>query len=68
MKKFFAFAFVAVAATFASCAGNSDKNAQDSVATDSTMIEAVSAVADSAVASVDSVAGAAVAAIDSMAK
>ena len=68
MKKFFAFAVVAVAATFASCAGNSDKNAQDSVATDSTMIEVVSAVADSAVASVDSVAGAAVAAVDSMAK
>lgn len=68
MKKFFAFAVVAVAATFASCAGNSDQNAQDSVAADSAVIEAVSAVADSAVASVDSVAGAAVAAVDSFSK
>ncbi|WP_298526041.1 hypothetical protein [uncultured Porphyromonas sp.] len=64
MKKFFAFAVVAVAATFASCAGNSDQNAQDSVAADSAVVEAVSAVVDSA-AMVDS---AATAVVDSIAK
>ncbi len=64
MKKFFAFAVVAVAATFASCSGNSDNNAADSVAIDSTIVEqvvapvdsAVSAIADSATAVVDSLA------------
>ena len=64
MKKFFAFAVVAVAATFASCAGNSDQNAQDSVAADSAVVEAV-AVVDSAAVAVDS---AATAVVDSMAK
>ena len=62
MKKFFAFAVVAVAATFASCSGNSDKNVADSVAIDSTIVEevvapvdsAVSAMTDSAKAVVDS--------------
>ena len=33
MKKFFAFAFVAVAAAFASCAGNNEQTATDSVDT-----------------------------------
>ncbi len=64
MKKFFAFAVVAVAATFASCSGNSDNTAADSVAIDSTIVEqvvapvdsAVSAIADSATAVVDSLA------------
>ena len=62
MKKFFAFAVVAVAATFASCSGNSDNTAADSVAIDSTIVEqvvapvdsAVSAMTDSAKAVVDS--------------
>ncbi|MFC2382155.1 MAG: hypothetical protein ACFNOQ_00250 [Porphyromonas sp.] len=48
MKKFFAFAVVAVAATFASCAGNSDQNAQDSVAADSAVVESAAAMVDSA--------------------
>ena len=64
MKKFFAFAVVAVAATFASCSGNSDNTAADSVAIDSTIVEevvapvdsAVSAMTDSAAAVVDSLA------------
>ena len=64
MKKFFAFAVVALAATFASCSGNSDNNAADSVAVDSTIVEqvvapvdsAVSAMTDSAAAVVDSIA------------
>lgn len=64
MKKFFAFAVVAVAATFASCSGNSDNTAADSVAIDSTIVEevvapvdsAVSAMTDSAKAVVDSLA------------
>ena len=49
MKKFFAFAVVAVAATFASCSGNSDNTAADSVAIDSTIVEEVVAPVDSAV-------------------
>ena len=65
MKKFFAFAVVAVAATFASCSGNSDKNAADSVAIDSTIVEEVVAPVDSAItATVDS----AKVAIDSLVK
>lgn len=56
MKKFFAFAVVAVAATFASCAGNSDQNAQDSVAADSAVVESAAAMVDSAAAMVDSAA------------
>lgn len=65
MKKFFAFAVVAVAATFASCSGNSDKNAADSVSIDSTIVEEVVAPVDSAItATVDS----AKAAIDSLVK
>ena len=65
MKKFFAFAVVAVAATFASCSGNSDNTAADSVAIDSTIVEEVVAPVDSAVsATVDS----AKAAIDSLVK
>ena len=62
MKKNFALAVVAVAATFASCSGNSDNTAADSVAIDSTIVEevvapvdsAVSAMTDSAKAVVDS--------------
>ena len=66
MKKFFAFAFVAVAAAFASCAGNNEQNAQDSTAKDSaTIVETVVATVDSAVATVDSTAKAGV---DSIAK
>ena len=65
MKKFFAFAFVAVAAAFASCAGNNEQNAQDSTAKDSTIVETVVSTVDSAAATVDS---AAKAAVDSMAK
>ena len=65
MKKFFAFAFVAVAAAFASCAGNNEQNAQDSTAKDSTLVETVVSTADSAVATVDS---AAKAVVDSIAK
>ena len=49
MKKFFAFAVVAVAATFASCSGNSDNTAADSVSIDSTIVEEVVAPVDSAV-------------------
>ncbi len=65
MKKFFAFAVVAVAATFASCSGNSDKNAADSVSIDSTIVEEVVAPVDSAItATVDS----AKVAIDSLVK
>ena len=65
MKKFFAFAVVAVAATFASCSGNSDNNAADSVAIDSTIVEEVVAPVDSAItATVDS----AKVAIDSLVK
>lgn len=65
MKKFFAFAVVAVAATFASCSGNSDNTAADSVAIDSTIVEEVVAPVDSAItATVDS----AKAAIDSLVK
>ncbi len=65
MKKFFAFAVVAVAATFASCSGNSDNNAADSVAIDSTIVEQVVAPVDSAItATVDS----AKVAIDSLVK
>lgn len=65
MKKFFAFAVVAVAATFASCSGNSDNTAADSVSIDSTIVEEVVAPVDSAVsATVDS----AKAAIDSLVK
>ena len=63
MKKFFAFAVVAVAATFASCSGNSDNTVADSVAIDSTIVEevvapvdsAVSAMTDSAKAVIDSI-------------
>ena len=65
MKKFFAFAFVAVAAAFASCAGNNEQNAQDSTAKDSTIVETVVATVDSAAATVDS---AAKAVVDSIAK
>ena len=66
MKKFFAFAFVAVAAAFASCAGNNEQNAQDSTAKDSaTIVETIVSTADSATATVDSVAKAVV---DSIAK
>ena len=61
MKKFFAFAFVALAATLASCGGNSEANATDSTAMDSIATEVVAAV-DSAKAVVDSTA---VAAVDS---
>ena len=61
MKKFFAFAFVALAATLASCGGNSEANAMDSTAMDSVATEVVAAV-DSAKAVVDSTA---VAAMDS---
>ena len=61
MKKFFAFAFVALAATLASCGGNSEANATDSTAMDSIATEVVAAV-DSAKAMVDSTA---VAAVDS---
>jgi len=72
MKKFFAFAFVAVAAAFASCAGNNEQNAQDSTAKDSTIVETVVASVDSAAgvagAAIDSAASAAKAAVDSMAK
>ncbi len=72
MKKFFAFAFVAVAAAFASCAGNNEQNAQDSTAKDSTIVETVVATVDSAAgvagAAIDSAASAAKAAVDSMAK
>lgn len=65
MKKFFAFAVVAVAATFASCSGNSDNTAADSVSIDSTIVEEVVAPVDSAItATVDS----AKAAIDSIVK
>ena len=65
MKKCFAFAVVAVAATFASCSGNSDNNAADSVAIDSTIVEQVVAPVDSAItATVDS----AKVAIDSLVK
>lgn len=65
MKKFFAFAVVAVAATFASCSGNSDNNAADSVSIDSTIVEEVVAPVDSAItATVDS----AKVAIDSLVK
>ena len=65
MKKFFAFAVVAVAATFASCSGNSDNTAADSVSIDSTIVEEVVAPVDSAItATVDS----AKAAIDSLVK
>ena len=71
MKKFFAFAFVAVAAAFASCAGNNEQNAQDSTAKDSTIVETVVASVDSAAgvagAAIDSAASAAKAAVDSMA-
>ena len=66
MKKFFAFAFVAVAAAFASCAGNNEQNAQDSTAKDSaTIVETIVSTSDSATATVDSVAKAVV---DSIAK
>ena len=65
MKKFFAFAVVAVAATFASCSGNSDKNAADSVAIDSTIVEQVVAPVDSAVSAMTD---SAKAAIDSLVK
>ena len=65
MKKFFAFAVVAVAATFASCSGNSDNNAADSVAIDSTIVEQVVAPVDSAVTAI---ADSATAVIDSLAK
>ena len=65
MKKFFAFAFVAVAAAFASCAGNNEQNAQDSTAKDSTLVESVVSTIDSAAAAVDS---AATAVVDSIAK
>lgn len=66
MKKFFAFAFVAVVAAFASCAGNNEQNAQDSTAKDSaTIVETVVATVDSAAATVDS---AAKAVVDSIAK
>jgi len=65
MKKFFAFAFVAVAAAFASCAGNNEQNAQDSTAKDSTIVETVVSTVDSAAATVDS---AAKAVVDSIAK
>ena len=65
MKKFFAFAFVAVAAAFASCAGNNEQNAQDSTAKDSTIVETVVSTGDSAAATVDS---AAKAVVDSIAK
>lgn len=65
MKKFFAFAFVAVAAAFASCAGNNEQNAQDSTAKDSTLVESVVSTIDSAAATVDS---AAKAVVDSIAK
>ena len=65
MKKFFAFAFVAVAAAFASCAGNNEQNAQDSTAKDSTLVESVVSTIDSAAATVDS---AATAVVDSIAK
>mgnify|MGYP000946123062 FL=1 len=65
MKKFFAFAVVAVAATFASCSGNSDNTAADSVSIDSTIVEEVVAPVDSAItATVDS----AKVAIDSLVK
>jgi lipoprotein len=65
MKKFFAFAFVAVAAAFASCAGNNEQNATDSVAAvDSAVVEAAAAV-DSAAMMVDS---AATAVVDSLKK
>ena len=73
MKKFVAFAFVDVAAAFASCAGNNEQNAQDSTAKDSaTMVESVVSTVDSAAgvagAAIDSAASAAKAAVDSMAK
>ena len=60
MKKFFAFAVVAVA-TLASCGGNSENANADSVAMDSAavvapVVEQVQAVADTAVAVVDSAA------------
>ncbi|WP_455515806.1 PG1828 family lipoprotein [Porphyromonas sp.] len=61
MKKFFAFAFVAVAAAFASCAGNNEQSATDSAAVDSTVVEqapvvdSAAMVADSAAMTVDSV-------------
>ena len=65
MKKFFAFAVVAVAATFASCSGNSDNTAADSVAIDSTIVEEVVAPVDSAVSAMTD---SAKAAIDSLVK
>ena len=60
MKKFFAFAVVAVA-TLASCGGNNENANADSVAMDSAavvapVVEQVQAVADSATAVVDSAA------------
>ena len=60
MKKFFAFAVVAVA-TLASCGGNNENANADSVAMDSAavvapVVEQVQAVADSGVAVVDSAA------------
>lgn len=57
----FCHAFVALAATLASCGGNSEANATDSTAIDSVATEVVAAV-DSAKAMVDSTA---VAAMDS---
>lgn len=72
MKKFFAFAFVAVAVAFASCAGNNEQNAQDSTGKDSTIVETVVSTVDSAAgvagAAIDSAASAAKAAVDSIAK
>ena len=68
MKKFFAFAVVAVA-TLASCGGNSENKAADSTAVDSAavvapVVEEVVATVDSAAATLDSAATQAKAAVE----
>ena len=55
MKKFFAFAFVAVAAAFASCAGNNEQTATDSVDT-TNKVEELAPVAQQDSVPTDSVA------------
>ena len=73
MKKFFAFAVVAVA-TLASCGGNSENKAADSTAVDSAaavvapVVEEVVATVDSAAATLDSAATQAQAAVEAATK